>query len=294
MAETPADKPGVVTWLGQVDYRAAWALQRGLAEARRDDLIPDLLLLVEHPHTFTLGRRGSPQHILLDEEGLQRRGVSVVPIDRGGDVTYHGPGQLVAYPILHLGRWGSDIGRYLRLLEEVALRVAAAYGVAGERIPGKTGVWVGNDKLTAIGVRVSRWVTTHGLAFNVAPDLSYFEDIVPCGLYGHGATSLARLLGTVPALDAVRLTMQQAFSRVFSLELQPVEKATLQGWALPAPPEPSPSTAQLGDGGWGLGVDARNEHAMRFLAASNPVLPEGRHSNVTSPHPQPLTPDPHG
>jgi lipoate-protein ligase B len=238
--------PGAVTWLGRMAYREAWALQRGLAEARRADLAPDTILLVEHPHTFTLGRRGTPDHILMDAAGLRRRDITVVPIDRGGDITYHGPGQLVAYPILRLARWGSDILRYVRLLEDVGIRTAAAFGVTAERETGHTGVWVGNDKLVAIGVRVSRWVTTHGLALNVAPDLSYFADIIPCGLYDRGVTSLEHLLGTAPSMDEARLELTQSFREIFNVSLVEHSPDEVRGWALPAPPEPTPSAAQMG------------------------------------------------
>jgi lipoyl(octanoyl) transferase len=239
-------KQGAVTWLGRTEYRAAWAMQRGLAEARRRDLAPDTLLLTEHPHTFTLGRRGTPEHILLDAQGLERRAVAVVPIDRGGDITYHGPGQLVAYPILHLERWGSDIVHYVRLLEEAGIAAAAAFGVTAERQPGNAGVWVGNDKLAAIGVRVSRWVTTHGLALNVAPDLSYFADIIACGLHDRGVTSLERLVGAAPTMAEARAALIDAFGDVFGLDLTEYPPATVEGWALPPPPEPAPSARQLG------------------------------------------------
>jgi lipoate-protein ligase B len=239
-------RSGAVTWLGRLEYRQAWALQRGLAEARRAEQASDTLLLVEHPHTYTLGRRGTPEHILADAEALRRRDVVVVPIDRGGDITYHGPGQLVAYPILQLSGWGNDISHYVRLLEEVGIRTAAAFGVTAERQQGNTGVWVGNDKLVAIGVRVSRWVTTHGLALNVAPDLSYFADIVPCGLYDRGVTSLERLLGTAPSMEEARVELTQAFSDVFNLPLIEQSAGDVRAWVLPAPPEPTPSSAQLG------------------------------------------------
>lgn len=238
---------GAVTWLGRREYRPTWALQRGLAEARRQDLAPDTVLLVEHPPTFTLGRRGTPDHILTDAESLRRRGITVVPIDRGGDITYHGPGQLVAYPIFQLSRWGKDLGYYVHLLEEVGIRTAAAFGVTAERQPGNTGVWVGNDKLVAIGVRVSRWVTMHGLALNVAPDLSYFADIVPCGLSDRGVTSLASFLDPVPRPAEARLEMIQAFREVFGLDLVEYSAGAVEGWALLAPPEPTPSARQLGD-----------------------------------------------
>ena len=245
-AASGTGQSGAVTWLGRVEYRDAWALQRGLAEARRAEQAPDTLLLVEHSHTFTLGRRGTPAHILMGTEALQRRDVVVVPIDRGGDITYHGPGQLVAYPILQLARWGSDISHYLRLLEEVGIRTAAVFGVTAERQSGNTGVWVGNDKLVAIGVRVSRWVTTHGLALNVAPDLSYFADIVPCGLYDRGVTSLERLLGVAPSMEEARAELTRAFSDVFNLPFIEYPAGTVRAWSYPAPPEPAPSSVQLG------------------------------------------------
>ena len=242
----PPRAPGAVCWLGTVGYREAWALQRGLAEARRQELVPDSVLMVEHPHVYTLGRRGSPAHILADPATLRHRGVSVVPSDRGGDITYHGPGQLVVYPILHLERWGGDVVRYVRMLEEVAIRAVAPFGVMAERRPGLTGVWVGYSKLAAIGVRVSRWVTTHGLAINVDPDMSYFADIVPCGLHGYGAVSLAGLLGATPAMAEVRTAVCQAFEAVFDLPLREAPAAEVRGRALPAPPEPAPSALQLG------------------------------------------------
>lgn len=229
-----------------MEYRAAWSLQRGLAEARREGLAPDTLLLVEHPSTFTLGRRGTPAHILLDAAALRRRDIAVVPIDRGGDITYHGPGQLVAYPVLHLARWGSDIVRYVRLLEEVGIRTAAAFGIEAGRQDGKAGVWVGDDKLMAVGVRVSRWVTTHGLAVNVCPDLRYFADIVPCGLYDRGVTSLERLLMSAPSVAQVGAELTRAFVDVFGLDLVAQSAEAVQKLALPAPPEPTPSTVQLG------------------------------------------------
>jgi lipoyl(octanoyl) transferase len=237
---------GVVAWLGRADYRATWALQRGLAEARRQALAPDTVLLVEHPPTITLGRRGTPRHVLLGAAELRRRGIAVVPIDRGGDVTYHGPGQLVVYPILHLGRWGSDIVRYVRRLEEVGIRAAAEFGVRAERQVGLTGVWVGDAKLAAIGVRVSRWVTTHGMALNVAPDLGAFAAIIPCGLRDRGVTSLQAELGRAPAMAEVQAAVARHFAAVFDLPLAWADAPTVRGWALPAPPEPTPSALQLG------------------------------------------------
>lgn len=273
MSDAAAPQPAriAVAWLGRVEYREAWALQRGLAESRRASLAPDMLLLVEHPPTITLGRRGAPAHILRSPAELEAKGVAVVPIDRGGDVTYHGPGQLVAYPILHLERWGSDIVRYVRLLEEVGIRTAASFGVDAGRQAGMSGVWVGNDKLMAVGVRVSRWVTTHGLALNVAPDLAEFADIIPCGLKDRGVTSLEQSLGAAPDMQQARDELVSAFAGVFAVASQWVAADVLRSWALPAPPEPTPSSLQLGVA---LGRD------LSPLAAASASLRKGRGRDV--------------
>jgi lipoate-protein ligase B len=237
----------LATSLGLHDYRATWALQRGLAEARTQCLAPNIILLVEHPHTFTLGRRGIPANLYLDAAGLARRKATVVLVDRGGDITYHGPGQLVAYPIVHLGDVGGDVVRYVRMLEEVAIQTAAAFGIVAERRTGTPGVWVGSEKLCAIGVRVTRMVTTHGIALNVAPDMSYFADILPCGLSGLGVTSFAQLLSAPPAMPAVQRAMLDAFASVFYTTPCLVSPAEARALALPAPPEPAPSRRQLGE-----------------------------------------------
>ena len=187
-----------------VPYAATWDAQRQiqtrLIEAKRQtppERLPHVLLLLQHPHTYTLGKSGDADHLLLSEERLQALGATFHPIDRGGDITYHGPGQLVGYPILDLDRFFTDLGRYLRLLEEAVIRTCADYGVTGTRVDGRTGVWVGPDdrglerKICAMGVRCSRWVTMHGFAFNLNTDLDYFGHIVPCGITDRGVTSLA-------------------------------------------------------------------------------------------------------
>ena len=195
--------------LGRVAYADALALQRALvaerqrsrADAERGDgaagSIKDVLLLLEHPHVLTLGVRGDGgrSHLLATPDVLDARGVEVHEAGRGGDITYHGPGQIVGYPIVDLRPDRCDVHRYVRDIEEVLIRTAADYGVAAERIDGLTGVWVGRDKLAAIGVRIARWVTSHGFAFNVTTDLEYFDLIVPCGIADRGVTSLARVLG---------------------------------------------------------------------------------------------------
>ncbi|MCC6628388.1 MAG: lipoyl(octanoyl) transferase LipB [Chloroflexi bacterium] len=200
--------PGLLAWLGRLDFAEAWALQRALAVARRERPTPDLLLLVEHPPTITIGRSGSERHLLAGAAELAAIGATVIAVDRGGDITYHGPGQLVAYPIIDLHSRGRDIHRYLRLLEEAVIRALADVGVAASRLPPHTGVWVGEEKIAAIGVKVSRGVTLHGLALNIDPDLSHFDAIVPCGIHDKGVTSVARVLGRPPApeLLAARLT----------------------------------------------------------------------------------------
>jgi lipoyl(octanoyl) transferase len=188
-------KPLEVRRLGMMPYDEALALQRQLVEERRADAIPDLLLLVEHPPVLTLGVRGDGgrSHILATPEALASRGIEVFETGRGGDITYHGPGQIVGYPIVNLKPDRCDVHRYVRDLEEVLIRVAADYEIAAHRIDGLTGVWVGQEKLAAIGVRISRWVTSHGFALNHTTNLSHFGLIVPCGIADRGVTSLAEL-----------------------------------------------------------------------------------------------------
>ena len=191
------ERPLEIRRLGCVAYEAALALQRALVEDRRAGRVDDLLLLLEHPHVLTLGVRGDGgrSHILATAGTLAARGVDVHETGRGGDITYHGPGQIVGYPIVDLQPDRCDVHRYVRDLEEVLIRTAADYAVAARRVDGLTGIWVGHKKLAAIGVRIARWVTSHGFAFNAATDLEYFNLIVPCGIADRGVTSLARLLG---------------------------------------------------------------------------------------------------
>jgi lipoyl(octanoyl) transferase len=181
--------------LGRTPYADALALQRALVEDRRADQIGDVLLLLEHPPVLTVGVRGDGgrSHILASQEALAARGIEVHETGRGGDVTYHGPGQIVGYPIISLKPDRCDVHGYLRDLEEVLIRVAADFGIDAARVPGLTGVWVGEHKLAAIGVRISHWITSHGFALNVRPNLEDFELIVPCGIADRGVTSLARL-----------------------------------------------------------------------------------------------------
>jgi lipoyl(octanoyl) transferase len=201
-------------------YADALALQRGLVEDRQAGRVGDLLLFVEHPHVLTLGVRGDGgrSHILAPPDALDARGIEVCETGRGGDITYHGPGQIVGYPIVDLKPDRCDVHRYVRDLEEVLIRTAADYGIAARRVDGLTGVWAGQglrDKLAAIGVRISRWVTSHGFAFNVTTDLDYFNLIVPCGVADRGVTSLARLLGRQIGTEEVADCIAANFADVF-------------------------------------------------------------------------------
>jgi lipoyl(octanoyl) transferase len=208
-----------VRHLGIVPYADALALQRSLVEERRAGGIPDTLLLVEHPHVLTLGVRGDGGrgHILATADSLASRGIEVFETGRGGDITYHGPGQLVGYPIIDLNPDRRDVHRYVRDLEEVLIRTAADFGVNAGRVGGLTGVWVGNEKLAAIGVRIGRWITSHGFALNVTTDLEHFNLIVPCGISDRGVTSLSRLLGRPVAMAEVEIRVIEHFSKVFDL-----------------------------------------------------------------------------
>jgi lipoyl(octanoyl) transferase len=208
-----------VEQLGVVDYASALDLQREKVAQRKAGAIPDTLLLLEHPHVYTLGRNARCENVRVSGEWLAARGVQIFETDRGGDVTYHGPGQLVGYPILDLARHRRDISWYMRSLEEVFIRAARDFGVEAARLAGAPGVWVGNDKLVALGVHLSRWVTSHGFAFNVNTDLRYFEWIVPCGLLGKGVTSLAKLLGQTVQMEAVTERVVEHFGAVFGLEM---------------------------------------------------------------------------
>lgn len=186
----------LVRWLGRVPYGEALLLQDALVGARRLPACPDTLLLLEHPPVITIGRAGDPVHVLLDAGQRAARGIELYETGRGGDVTYHGPGQLVGYPVVALPPERRDAHRYLRDLEEALILAVGDLGVSARRVPGSTGVWAGERKLGAIGVRLSTgWITSHGFALNVTTDLSEFASIVPCGIAGCGVTSLAELLG---------------------------------------------------------------------------------------------------
>jgi lipoate-protein ligase B len=217
---------------GLVPYKEAWDLQKQIAVGIAGNVLPDTLILLEHPHTYTLGRSSHREHLLLSPEQCEAAGISVVEVDRGGDITYHGPGQLVIYPILSLGKPnasgrlpGGDYVGYLRKLEEVIIQTLSRFELYGYRIPDYTGVWVGESpyeaKIAAVGVRVNRQgISTHGAAVNVAPDLSYFSGIIPCGIADKAVTSLKSILGEKsPEMDELSSALKDSFETVFERKL---------------------------------------------------------------------------
>ena len=199
--------------LGRIGYASALELQHDLVERRKRGEIPDQLLIVEHPHVVTMGRNGHMENVLASPEVLERSGIELHYTDRGGDVTYHGPGQIVGYPILDLREWKRDVVAYLRALEQVLMEALAEFDISAGRMPGATGVWVDGAKIAAIGVHISRWVTSHGFALNVDTNLDYFKYIVPCGLT-QPVTSM-RTLGCAAGREAVVTEIAGAFARVF-------------------------------------------------------------------------------
>lgn len=197
--------------------------QRLLAEKAADadrKTAGDYLISLQHRHVFTLGKSGKPENLLVSAERLQQEGIGFYPTSRGGDITYHGPGQLVVYPILDLDRHFTDIHRYLRTLEEAVIRTLAEYGIKAGRSEGQTGVWIGDRKICAMGVKASRWIVMHGLALNVCPDLKYFRYIIPCNIDDKDVTSMERELGTAPALEAVEARLLYHLADLFHLHLQ--------------------------------------------------------------------------
>lgn len=227
----------LVVDLGSIGYERAWDLQKRIVAARKLALIPDVLLLCEHPHVITMGRNGHSEHLLASEQLLRTRGVEFHSTNRGGDITYHGPGQIVAYPILNLSEIRRDVGWYVRQLEEAMIRTTAEYGIIAERREGRTGIWVrvtdanelkNEEKLGAIGVHISRWVTSHGLAYNVSTDLSYFDLIVPCGIAGKRATSLKRLLNREIEVADASQKLVRNLGDCFGREMRAMSAAELE------------------------------------------------------------------
>ncbi len=247
-----AKEPVVACHLGRIGYAEAWELQKSvqarlIAAKRREppEALPHVLLLVAHPPVYTLGKSGDTAHLLLSEEALAERGATFHHVDRGGDITFHGPGQLVAYPLLDMERFFTDVHLYLRRLEEAVIGVCADYGLRAGRVEGRTGVWIGPDargaerKLCALGVRLSRWVTMHGLALNLNTDLSFFDAIVPCGIRDRGVTSLAEELRRPVDEAEARARFLRRFAEGFGAEVRLCEgagaRAFLDSYLRPVP-----------------------------------------------------------
>lgn len=206
--------------LGLEPYNQALELQHRLVAARREGRIEDVLILLEHPPVITLGRRGDESNIVASRELLAQLGIEVHRVERGGDVTYHGPGQLVGYPILDLGRHRKDVGWYMHSLEEVLIRALSDFGVEADRQEGRIGVWIGEKNIAALGARIEEWITYHGFALNVSPDLSHFDLIIPCGYRGVGVTSMEEALGGRPEMGEVRQMVVARFGEVFGATLR--------------------------------------------------------------------------
>ena len=204
--------------LGRLRWAEASALQEELVEKRKRHEITDQLLLVEHPHVVTMGRNGHMENLIAGEEILSRSGIDFHHTNRGGDVTYHGPGQVVGYPILDLNEWQRDVHAYVRAVEQVVIDTIAVFGLRGARVAGATGVWVDGAKVCAIGIHISRWVTSHGFALNVTTDLQYFQYIIPCGLT-EPVTSM-KALGVSASMDEVKLAAREQFAKVFGYETE--------------------------------------------------------------------------
>ncbi len=211
--------------LGTIDYKDAWDLQKNLFNSRYKKEINDTLLLLEHPHTYTLGKTADRNNLIAEDKFLNQNKISVYDIDRGGDITYHGPGQIVGYPIINLTGWKKDTHKYLRAIEEVIIKTCAEYNIAAGRNQEYTGVWVGDKKIAAIGIKVSRWITMHGFAFNVNTDLSLFDGIIPCGIKEKSVTSLQNELGRAIEINEVKTFILEKFTEVF--DYSPAEKKDL-------------------------------------------------------------------
>ena len=209
---------------GVVDYLEAWELQKALAQQVHEGTQPNTLLLLEHPEVYTIGRRGTRDQVLLDDGQLSALGISLHDTDRGGQVTYHGPGQLVAYPILDLREWGGPV-KYVRALEQVGIKTLADFGIAAGLVECITGVWVGDKKIATIGVKISRGISYHGMALNVSTDLSRFDHIIPCGIADRGVISMTRLLGGSVDIDMVAYSLIYQFGREIGFRMVETESS---------------------------------------------------------------------
>ena len=210
-----------------IDYKEAWDLQKNIFEMRYRKEIDDVLLLLEHPHTYTLGKTAHRENLICDDEYLEKNHISVYDIDRGGDITYHGTGQIVGYPIFDLNDWDKDTHKYLRALEEVLIKTCEDYGLQAGRIPGLTGVWINDRKIAAIGIKVSRWITMHGFAFNINTDLNLYNGIIPCGITDKEVTSLQKELGRKIDLDEVKQKILKNVKEVFAYDEYEVKDANV-------------------------------------------------------------------
>jgi len=212
----------VVSNLGRTRYADAWDLQHRLFELRQQGLVDDLLLFTEHEHVYTIGKGGDSNHLLTSEKDLIREDTDLFRIDRGGDITYHGPGQIVGYPIIDLNHYFLDIHRYLRSLEQAIILTLAEFEIEAGREEGMTGVWVAGEKIAAIGVRVRRWVTMHGFALNVNTDLTKFEKIIPCGIFHKGVTSMKQILNREMPVEDVRHSLTEKLATVFGCQARTI------------------------------------------------------------------------
>ncbi len=204
--------------LGLIDYKEAWDLQKSVHQLKTENKIDDVLFLLEHPHTYTLGKTADKENLVGGDEYLTENNISVYDIDRGGDITYHGPGQIVGYPIISLTNWNQDTHKYLRAIEEVIIKVCDEYGLDASRVEKYTGVWIDDRKICAIGIKVSRWITMHGFAFNVNTDLKLFKGIIPCGISNKDVTSLNRELKKEINLGEVKEQILHQFSVIFNYD----------------------------------------------------------------------------
>ncbi len=202
---------------GLTDFGSLWQVQKEINSFKQKNKCADLLIFTEHKNVYTLGRGGNRDHLLINEEEMNGKGIEYYEIDRGGDLTYHGPGQLVCYPIFDLNNYYPDTHKYLRDLEEVIIRTLKSYGIESGRDEQYTGVWIGDEKICSIGIKVSRWITMHGLAFNVNNELGYFEKIIPCGIFHKGMTSMKKLLGKEQDMNEVRERVIKSFEEVFGI-----------------------------------------------------------------------------
>lgn len=212
------------TDLGLIDYQKAWDIQKNIFEKRYEQELPDVLFLLEHNHTYTLGKTANKNNLIGSEEYLNENNIKVYEIDRGGDITYHGPGQIVGYPIINLTDWKNDTHKYLRGIEEVIIRTCAEFGLNAGRNEKYTGVWIDNRKIAAIGIKVSRWITMHGFAFNVSTNLDFFNGIIPCGIRDKSVTSIQAEVGENIEKETVKSFLLKHFTDVFGYSHYEVKK----------------------------------------------------------------------